>query len=119
MNDKKQTRVEVSLFLGGDRSWKPIIADPHTQRALRVVNAVQVVRRADLKNVFEYIYGWGSFPHTVEEPVREMITFIPRTALGHTDAEEVLRLLAEAKSRVDKTMEKPEQTSLSFRMVIK
>ena len=114
---KKAERVEVSLVLGEERSWKPV------SNGQRFVNAVQTVRRADLRDVFEYVHGWGAFSEQIDAPSREQINFIPRAQLGHQDVSEVLRLVEEARGRVQAAIDKaknplPEQTTLSFRMVI-
>ena len=116
-NKKKAERIEVSLVLGEERSWKPVSGGQ------RFVNAVQTVRRTDLRGVFEYVHGWGVFDEMLTAPPREAVNFIPRAQLGHADVPEVLRLIEEAQGRVQAAIDKaanplPEQTALAFRMVI-
>jgi hypothetical protein len=117
MEKKPVERVEVTLLLGNERSWKPVV------NGQRFVNAVAVMRRSDLRNVHEYVHGWGIFDAKITNPARADVNFVQRVQLGHTDVDDVLRLIKEAKDRVEAAIEKAknplaEQISLAFRMTI-
>lgn len=112
---KKPQREEISLFVGGERSWKPRASDGRT-----FYNAVQVVRRADLHNVVEYAHGWAL---TADAGSREATEWIPRAYVGHADVPDILRLLDKAREAVEGAFERsrpqPTEAPLTFRMVLR
>jgi hypothetical protein len=114
---KKPQREEISLFIGGERSWKPRALDGRT-----FYNAVQVVVRTDLHAIVEYAMGWAL---TADPDSREATEWIPRSHVGHADLAENLRLLTKAKEAIEGALERsrpPKQQperGLTFRMVLR
>lgn len=91
------TREEVTLIIGGERSFRPVVD------GTVFLLGVQVTRRTDIRKLlFDYVPGWVSFPEEAlnEEVSREKMHFIPRQWLAHDDMLEYVKLLTKAQTAV-------------------